>query len=55
MLMSPMFPAQNTIVKWIWYPCPDSMRMILCPEITAVDAEHTLTHTTCFICPQNVM
>jgi hypothetical protein len=30
-----------------------SMRIIACPEVTVVDVEHTLTHKTWLVCPQN--
>jgi hypothetical protein len=33
----------------------DNMRIIPCPEATAVDVENALTSKTCFVCPQNVM
>jgi hypothetical protein len=29
----------------------DSLRIIPCPMVTAMDAEHTLTRKTCFVCP----
>jgi hypothetical protein len=32
----------------------DSMRIILCPEVTVVDVSHTVTCKACFISPQNV-
>jgi hypothetical protein len=33
----------------------DSMRIIPCPEVTAVDVEHILTRKIHFVCPQNVV
>jgi hypothetical protein len=33
----------------------DNMRIIPCPEVTAVDAKPTLKRKTCFVCPQNIM
>jgi hypothetical protein len=33
----------------------DSMRIILCPEVTVVGVEHALMHKTCFVHPQNVI
>jgi hypothetical protein len=32
----------------------DSVRITPCPEVTVVDAEHTLTRKTRFVCPQNI-
>jgi hypothetical protein len=33
----------------------DSMRIIPCPPVTVVVAEHDLTPETRFVCPQNVV
>jgi hypothetical protein len=51
--MSPMTQAQTLMLKKDLKPMfADSMRIILCPEATAVDTEHTLickTFSTCYV------
>jgi hypothetical protein len=44
----------NRILKYIPM-LVDSMRIVLYLKVTVMGAEHTLTHETCFSCPQNIM